>query len=115
MHEFTKALEKHTKEDHVFQDETRLFNSEMAIFKAETEGSLAILHQKLDKMLIKVEGLDNKFNPKHPDYFFMKMDVMYDIYEGLGFSKKMLILTASIVGSFAIIVGGLFSAIRFIK
>lgn len=102
------AFDAHAKEDQHFQDDTRAFNGEMGVFRAETEGSLAELHAKMDAVL-------NKFDPDSKDYAFEKMDQMYEIYEGLGFSRKMLIVTAGVIGSLAIIIGGIFSAIRYIR
>lgn len=41
------AFEAHALDDAKFQTETKAFNGEMAAFKAETEGSLAAIHEKL--------------------------------------------------------------------
>lgn len=112
---FVQALEAHTEEDHKFQDETRFFNEEMGIFKAETEGSFSLIHEKLDLILKKQQVNDNRFDPKHEDYAFTKMDLMYDVYEGLGFGRKALINVAGVVGSISVIIIGIFSAIRYIK
>ena len=112
---FVEALEAHTKEDHIFQQETRAFNGEMAVFRAETEGSLAGLHEKLDLLLKKQQSIDNKFDPDSDDYFFTNLDTMTELLNGFGFSKRMLMSVAAIVGSIAVIIGGLFSAVRYIR
>lgn len=44
---------KHSREDQVFQTNQTEFNVEMALFKAETEGSLASLHAKFDGLATK--------------------------------------------------------------
>lgn len=48
-----QSFDAHAMEDVKFQQETRLINKEMALFKAETEGSLAAIHARLDTVATK--------------------------------------------------------------
>lgn len=50
-----KVFDAHTSDDREFQKETRAFNGEMAEFKAEVEGSLAAIHEKLGQINTKDE------------------------------------------------------------
>lgn len=54
--ELKQSFDDHVKEDGRFQDETRIFNGEMALFKAETEGSLSALHERLKQIPTREEG-----------------------------------------------------------
>lgn len=95
------AFTAHITEDHAFQDETRRTDKGIQATLLRIEG-------RLDK-------LDHKFDSEHHDYAFKKMDMMYAIYQGLGFSKQMLVVLAAIIGSLVVIIGGIFSAIKFIR
>lgn len=48
-----KAFDTHAIEDTAFQEKIKAFNGEMAIFRAETEGSLAAIHEKLGSLSTK--------------------------------------------------------------
>lgn len=115
MNEFAEALEKHTAEDHAFQDETRLFNGEMAMFKAETEGSFSLIHEKLDLILKKQIINDNRFDPNHRDYAFGRVDQLCALVDGLTFTRKALVVLGSVMLSIGAIVGGFVAAVRFVK
>jgi hypothetical protein len=47
------AFDTHTIEDHAFQAKSLAFNGEILQFKAETEGSLAALHERLGTIATK--------------------------------------------------------------
>lgn len=52
-----KSFDAHALDDHAFQEKSSEFNGEMAMFKAETEGSLATIHDKLNGLATK-EDMD---------------------------------------------------------
>lgn len=48
-----KSFDAHALEDHAFQEKSSKFSGEMAMFKAETEGSLASIHERLSDIATK--------------------------------------------------------------
>jgi hypothetical protein len=93
---FTQALEEHTKEDHAFQEETRAFNNEMSVFKAESEGSFAGIHTKLDTF------------PSKDDISNIVAGAMTDYFENKGKLAFRLTVGGSVlIASLTVILGGM--------
>lgn len=92
--EVLKSFKAHSEEDHKFQDETRIANGEMQLFKAETEGSLAELHKK-------VEGLATKEDIVELKEFMKSVNIGLGIFK---FSWN----NASKIGSLILLIGGIF-------
>ncbi len=89
--EILGAFQDHAKEDHAFQTNQSEFNTEMAVFKAETEGSLAALHEKVDKILIQQSEMKAKLDP------------MDEAFKGLLFSQKVMAGIGPILGVMAMV------------
>ncbi len=90
-----KQLEEHAKSDAAFQDNTANFEREMGLFQAETEGTLAELHGKIDNLATKddLEDLVEKIIQK------IIQKVGKRSYAGL-------LIAAGIVGALVVIGGG---------
>lgn len=87
-------LVRHMEDDAAFQEETRQVHLEQSIFKAETEGTLADIHTKID-------GLATKEDIKELKEFMKQINVGVGIFK---FSWN----NAGKIGSFLLLLGGLF-------
>lgn len=87
-------LVKHMEEDAAFQEETRRIHLEQSVFKAETEGSLADIHTKID-------GLATKEDIRQLMEFMKSFNIGIGIFK---FSWD----NAAKIGSFVILIAGLF-------
>lgn len=88
-----EILIRHMEEDAKFQEETRLVHTEQSLFKAETEGHLARLEDKID-------GLATKEDIKEVLQFMKNMNIGIGIFK---FSWN----NAAKIGAFLLLIGGI--------
>ena len=85
------AFHEHAEEDHAFQTEQRKTNVDMALFRAETEGTLA----KLEHV------------PTAEDVRAIFAEELGNFFKGTGSrTKAILVGTAVVIGALTVIFGG---------
>lgn len=98
-----EAFDAHAEDDARVHREDKKFQGEMVAFKAETEGSLANIHRRLDIIEPKIDGLATKEDTKEI------LETIRTIKFGFGLFKvsgRSIMFVGGVVAAILAITGG---------
>lgn len=103
VHAFAKQCDDRAVDDLAFQAESRVTDTAIQATLERMEASLLTIHAKL--------------NPEHEDYILRetnkKVDVLMELYDGVGFSVRALKYVSGALLSLSLLIGVLFAFIKY--